>query len=57
MSQWINSDAFRNDYEKRILRSLDERQLRRDGLRETPKRNLRRFQRLHQDMLKPETVA
>ncbi|CAO2833393.1 unnamed protein product, partial [Amaranthus hypochondriacus] len=31
MSQWNSSKAFRNDYEKRILRSLDYRQMSRDG--------------------------
>lgn len=31
MSHWNSSKAFRNDYEKRILMSLDMRQLSRDG--------------------------
>ncbi|KAI4333660.1 hypothetical protein L6164_018440 [Bauhinia variegata] len=31
MSLWSNDKAFRNDYEKRILSSLDNRQLSRDG--------------------------
>ncbi|KAL2944329.1 Proton pump-interactor 1 [Bienertia sinuspersici] len=31
MSQWNSSKAFRDDYEKRLLQSLDYRQLSRDG--------------------------
>lgn len=31
MSQWSSSKAFRDDYEKRILSSLDARQLSKDG--------------------------
>ena len=31
MSQWNRSKAFRDDYEKRILKSLDYRQMSRDG--------------------------
>ncbi|KAI3844439.1 hypothetical protein MKX03_037764 [Papaver bracteatum] len=31
MSQWSSSKAFRDDYEKRILASLDSRQLSKDG--------------------------
>lgn len=31
MSQWNNDKAFRDDYERRILRSLDSRELSRDG--------------------------
>ncbi|MED6187849.1 hypothetical protein PIB30_080373 [Stylosanthes scabra] len=36
MSQWNSDKAFRNDYEKRILLSLDIRQLSRDGRMRNP---------------------
>ncbi|XP_020108858.1 proton pump-interactor 1-like [Ananas comosus] len=36
MCQWSNSKAFREDYEKRILPSLDSRQLCRDGRMRNP---------------------
>lgn len=36
MSQWNNNQAFRGDYEKRILPSLDIRQLSRDGRMRNP---------------------
>ncbi|OVA07750.1 hypothetical protein BVC80_8961g8 [Macleaya cordata] len=36
MSQWSSSKAFRDDYEKRILTSLDQRQLSRDGRMRNP---------------------
>ncbi|XP_072950824.1 proton pump-interactor BIP131-like [Typha angustifolia] len=36
MSQWSNSKAFREDYERRILSSLDNRQLSRDGRMRNP---------------------
>lgn len=36
MSQWSNSKPFRDDYEKRILSSLDARQLSRDGRMRNP---------------------
>ncbi|KAI3936981.1 hypothetical protein MKX01_015196 [Papaver californicum] len=36
MSQWSSSKAFRDDYEKRILSSLDSRQLSRDGRMRNP---------------------
>ncbi|KAL0906105.1 hypothetical protein M5K25_024570 [Dendrobium thyrsiflorum] len=36
MTQWSSSKAFRDDYEKRILSSLDARQLSRDGRMRNP---------------------
>lgn len=36
MSEWNNSKAFREDYEKRILQSLDIRQLSKDGRMRNP---------------------
>ncbi|KAL6655853.1 hypothetical protein ACP70R_006679 [Stipagrostis hirtigluma subsp. patula] len=36
MTQWRNSKAFREDYEKRILSSLNSRQLSRDGRMRNP---------------------
>ncbi|KAJ4842593.1 hypothetical protein Tsubulata_029708 [Turnera subulata] len=36
MSLWCNNKAFRDDYEKRILPSLDSRQLSRDGRMRNP---------------------
>ncbi|KAJ0986431.1 hypothetical protein J5N97_004787 [Dioscorea zingiberensis] len=36
MSQWSSNKAFRDDYEKRILSSLDSRQLTKDGRQRNP---------------------
>ncbi|KAM0938323.1 putative proton pump-interactor [Dioscorea sansibarensis] len=36
MSQWSSNEAFRDDYERRILSSLDSRQLTKDGRQRNP---------------------
>lgn len=39
MSQWSSNKAFRDDYERRILSSLDSRQFTRDGRQRNPDEN------------------
>ena len=36
MSQWNTSEAFREDYEKRVSQSLESRELCKDGRRKNP---------------------